>query len=63
MKKAFIITLDNSGLNTHNYKQFHDNLTSAKGVVSWWHYLDNVYIIIADRFVTAQNVSEFVQQL
>lgn len=63
MKKAFIITIDKSGFDPANrYKNFHDNLTTANGVMSWWHYLDNVYIIITNSAVTAQNVSEFVQQ-
>lgn len=61
--KAYIINFDKGGLiDSFDYKKFHDNLTTAKGVINWWHYLESSYIIITDANVTATNVSDFVLQ-
>jgi hypothetical protein len=61
--KAYIINFDKGGiLDSFDYEKFHDNLTRAKGVINWWHYLESSYIIITATNVTATNVSDFVLQ-
>ena len=59
--KAYIINFDKGGsFDAFDYKAFHDTLTTAKGVINWWHYLESSYIIITATGVTATNVSDFV---
>lgn len=61
LKKSYIIIYDKGGIfDAFDYKKFHNTLTTAKGVNSWWHYIDNSYIIITDNNVTATNLSEFI---
>ncbi len=61
--KAYIINFDKGGiLDSFDYKKFHDSITTAKGVVNWWHYLESSYIIITNNTTTATNVSDFVIQ-
>lgn len=62
--KAYIITIDKGGLlGGFNAKNFHDRLVNAKGVISWWHYIDNTYIIIVKYGVTAANVMDLVRSI
>lgn len=63
MRKAYIIIYNKGGiLDGFDYTEFHNSLTTAKGVINWWHYIDNAYIIITEKSTTATNVSDFVQQ-
>ena len=63
-KKAYIINFDKGGvLDTFDYKKFHTSLTTTKGVINWWHYLESSYIIIAEWNVNAKNVSDLVGEL
>lgn len=63
-RKAYIIVFNKGGiLDTFSYDKFHDSITTAKGVINWWHYIDNLYIIITENKVTASNVSQYVQQI
>jgi hypothetical protein len=59
--KAYIITFDSAGFNTTNYKVFHKRITDDPGILSWWHHLEQVYIIIVPRTTSSKNVSEFVR--
>jgi hypothetical protein len=62
-KKAYIINFDKGGvLDNFDYKKFHDTITTAKGIINWWHYLESSYIIITENNITATNVSDFVGQ-
>ncbi|MCX6232778.1 MAG: hypothetical protein NTZ33_14665 [Bacteroidetes bacterium] len=62
-KKAYILIFDKSSLiDNFNYQQFHTTLTTAKGIESWWHYLNNTYILIVDSKISANNISDFVRQ-
>lgn len=63
-RKAYIICIAKGGvLDKFDYKQFHDTLTTAKGVIDWWHYLETTYIIITEQYVMASNVGQFVRQI
>jgi hypothetical protein len=63
-RKAYIINFAKGGmLDNFDYKKFHDSLTTAKGVINWWHYLEPTYIIIVENNITATNVADFVRQL
>ncbi|MFM2394504.1 MAG: hypothetical protein RLZZ546_2486 [Bacteroidota bacterium] len=59
MNKAYIINFDKGGF--FNYQKFHKTLTTADGIISWWHYLESSYIVITNRNTSATNVSEFVR--
>jgi hypothetical protein len=64
LKKAYIITFDKGGvLDSFDYKKFHTNLTTSKGVLDWWHYLQCTYIIIVDTTVTSASISRYIQNL
>jgi hypothetical protein len=63
-RKAYIINFDKGGsFDSFEYKSFHDTLTTAKGVINWFHYLESSYILIVDRNISASNISDFVQPL
>jgi hypothetical protein len=62
-KKAYIINYEKGGVfDNFDYKKFHNTLTTANGILNWWHYLGSSYIIITENNITATNVSEFVKQ-
>jgi len=60
--KAYILILDKESAKFRfNSKNFHTKITTAKGVINWWHYIDNTYILIVEYGITAKNISDFVQ--
>lgn len=62
--KFYIITLDIGGqLDAFDYKKFHDSITTAKGVQSWWHHLDSTYILKVDFDITANNIAEYIYKI
>lgn len=62
-RKAFIIVYNKDGLfDGFDYTKFHNILTRAAGVINWWHYIDNAYIIITSKTTTATNISNFIRQ-
>jgi hypothetical protein len=62
-RKAYVINFDKDGvLDSFDYKKFHDTLTTATGIISWWHYLQSSYIIIVEYNITATNISDFVKE-
>jgi hypothetical protein len=64
LNKAYIITFDKGGVfDTFDYKRFHDTLTTAKGVLSWWHYLENSYILIVEETKNAHGIAEYVRKI
>ncbi|MFN0190232.1 MAG: hypothetical protein ACKVQV_16155 [Bacteroidia bacterium] len=59
--RAYMITMDKGGLlDTFDYTKFHKSLTCAKGVISWWHYLQSTYIIIVSEKSNAASVGKFI---
>jgi hypothetical protein len=59
--KAYIINFDKGGVfDSFDYKQFHDTITTAKGIINWWHYIESSYIIITENNINATHVSSFV---
>ncbi len=63
-KKAYIINFDKSGvLDTFDYVKFHNQLTTVKGIFSWFHYLQSSYIIITDKNVMGKNVYDAVSPI
>jgi hypothetical protein len=61
MKKIYIINYNK--INGFDYQSFHQSLTTTKGVLNWWHYIESSYIIITDYHITAKNVSDLVRSL
>ncbi len=60
--QTYIVVFENKGLlSGYNPDNFHNKITSAKGIVSWWHYISNTYILIVDKGVTATDVTNFLQ--
>ena len=60
--QTYIVVFENKGLlHGYNPDQFHNKITAAKGIVSWWHYLSNSYILIVDRGVTATDITKYLQ--
>lgn len=57
-RKAYIITFDKGGLlDTFDYNKFHEQLTKADGVISWWHYLQTTYILIVGANSNATSIT------
>ena len=64
MKKAYILTFDKGGLlESFDYSKFHNHLTSDPNLVSWWHYLENSYILITDSRIKASYFSDLFKQI
>jgi len=63
--KAFLLSFDrDEGLfSTFNYQTFHNQLTTAKGVHTWWHHLQSTYILIVDDSVNAPGVAKLVRAI
>ncbi len=60
-RKTYIIIFNKGGLlDNFDFTKFHDRLTTATGLISWWHYIDNAYIIVTEYNITATKVSDFV---
>jgi hypothetical protein len=38
-------------------------LTSADGIISWWHYLDCAYILIVEYRTTSKNICDYVRTI
>lgn len=63
-KKAYIISFDKDGIfDLFNYTDFHNKLTTAKGVINWFHYLQTSYIIITENNVKASDISSFLLKI
>lgn len=62
-RKAYIINFDKGGLfDNFDYEKFHTDLTNAKGVINWWHYLKSSYLIITESNATATSITNFVMK-
>lgn len=63
-KRAYIINFEKGNpFDNFNYKDFHNTLTSAKGILDWWHYLETTYIVITEQNVLASDIGEFMRQI
>lgn len=62
--KSYIIVIDNyRSLGSSSAKSLHNDITTADGVINWWHYIDNTYIIIVEWGVTASSITEYVRKI
>jgi hypothetical protein len=62
--KFYIVILERGGLlEGFNYAGFHKQLTSAKGVTSWWHYMDTTYILRVTSDVDAASITDFIRSI
>lgn len=60
--KAYILVLDKETADySFDSNDFHHKITTAKGVISWWHYIDNTYILITEKRVIAKSITDFVR--
>ena len=59
--KTYIVTFEKEGiLDSFNYVSFHEKLTTAQGVISWWHYLGTTYILSVPDTATATSVTQYI---
>ena len=60
----YIICFDkgNPPSDMFNYKKFHIELTTADGVINWWHHLQSSYIIVTESNILASNVADYVRE-
>lgn len=59
--KAYILTYDkNEKIGTSD---FHTTLTEAKGIETWWHYLESTYILIVKDNISATNITDFITKV
>ncbi len=62
-KKVYILNFDVLYGDGFDYTKFHETLTTAQGLINWWHYLSSSYILIVDNTTTATSITNFVKQL
>ena len=62
-RKAYILTFDAPFpiFGAFDAVKLHKALTTAQGIITWWHYLKGTYIIIVDVNVHASGISNFVR--
>lgn len=55
----YLITLNSS---QENYKSsdIHSSITKLPGVIDWWHYLPNTYIVETLRSVNEQTIADYI---
>lgn len=63
MKAYLIVMHPGHMLDGFNQEAFHKNLTTVQGVVSWWHYMPNAYIILVADDVNATGVTDYVRSI
>ena len=64
MYRFYLIIIDRGGVfEGFNYKRFHEQLTTANGVNSWWHYLQSTYILKVDYNIDISHVSDYVRKI
>lgn len=62
--KAYILIIDKGGwLSGFNAEEFHKGIIRANGVKTWWHYIDNTYILIVEWGVTAKDITDYAMKL
>jgi len=62
--KTYIVTLDKGGLlDTFNYVEFHKQLTTAEGIISWWHYLESTYLLIVPDSANSATITQFITSI
>jgi len=62
-RKAYILTFDAPFpiFGAFDPVKLHNALTTAQGIISWWHYLKGTYIVIVDSNIHATGIATFVQ--
>ncbi len=59
--KSYIVTFDKGGIiDTFDYTKFHEQLTNAQGLLSWWHYLPTTYILLVPNTSSASVIAQFI---
>jgi hypothetical protein len=59
--KAYILTFDKN--DKIGSEDFHNTLSKAEGIETWWHYLESTYILIVKDNITASNISEYIMKI
>lgn len=59
--RAYILTFDKN--ETIGSEAFHNKLTNATGIETWWHYLESTYILIVKENILASDISQYIQQI
>jgi hypothetical protein len=58
--KAYIFIFDRESFTVEELDKFHNDLTTAQGIVSWWHYLSSAYILIVQENIKATDINNFL---
>lgn len=61
--KAYIFLFNKDSFNEPEIDQFHKNLTTAQGIINWWHYLPSSYILIVKENITATDINNYLRQV
>jgi len=59
--KAYIITFDKN--KKIGSEDFHNTIAKAKGIETWWHYLESTYILIVKDNISASDISKFIMDI
>ncbi|MCB9169985.1 MAG: hypothetical protein H6594_06490 [Flavobacteriales bacterium] len=63
MRAYLIVIHPGHLLDGFNEEEFHKKLTTVQGLISWWHYLPNAYIILVADNINASGVSDYVRSI
>lgn len=59
MQRVFIVNI--STLNRPNISKFHKIITNANGVVFWFHYIENSWLLITENDVSTHSITNFIK--
>lgn len=63
-RKAYILVIDKGGVfSSFNPVTFHQKLVKPESIITWWHYIDNTYVLIVEGNVNAAAISEYVKKI
>jgi hypothetical protein len=64
MNKAYILTFDKGGVfDRFDYTRLHEQLTNDPRFISWFHYLENSYILITSNKIGAKDISDLYKRI
>jgi len=63
MNKVFIVMFEKPPLfSSYNPTKFHQTLTTANGIVNWFHYITTSYILICSPFTSIEKLTSFIKK-
>lgn len=58
--KSYLITLSTPYEPNFNLVEFHAKITTAGGILSWWHYIENSYIVVVNENINSTAITNYI---